>query len=164
MEKRLNSRQKIFCEGYIASGNAYKSALAAGYSEHTAKSGMRHLLQKPWVAEYIEQRQRELAQTVVDTDRIIRELTAIAFFDIHQVAQVEDGVLTVADTKALSWEQRAPIAMLKQGPKGVEMKLYDKLQALGMLGRMTGMTGEGRREAAGDGGERELKIEVVVVE
>lgn len=161
---RLNTRQKIFCEAYITSGNAYKSALAAGYSPATAKGSMGNLLNKPIVKQYIEKRQQELVQTMVDTNEVIEQLKAIAFFDIDEVAVVEDGVLIVRDTKAMGKHKRAAIASLRQGPKGVEIKPYDKMKALAMLTQITGKQNLKNTETEEKEGTGVLKVEIVVVD
>lgn len=158
----MNSRQRLFCEAYITSGNAYQSAVKAGYSPKTAHSGMRRLLEKPEVAAYVERRQRELCEKVVDTKRVMEELAAIAFFDVEEVAEVRDGRLVLKDTAPLGKKGRAPIAMIKEGSKGVEIKAYDKMKALELLGRAGGLFAGKAAERGGQAGEGEETFRVVV--
>ena len=48
-------------------------------------------------------------------------------------------VVSPKDTGALSDDQRAAIAGIKQGANGIEIKLHDKIKALELLGRHIGM-------------------------
>jgi phage terminase small subunit len=52
-QKRLTKRQRIFIDEYLKSGNATKSALAAGYSPKTAYSHGARLLKNVEIAEAI---------------------------------------------------------------------------------------------------------------
>lgn len=80
--------------------------------------------------------------TVTRND-IIRELKRIAFADFSHYASVEteDGIqkLVFSDTAALKVGDRRAVAMVKQGTRGVEVKLYDKMKALELLGRTIGL-------------------------
>lgn len=51
----LNTRQKAFCEYYVACGNATESAKKAGYSERTARSIGQRLLTNVDIQNYIKQ-------------------------------------------------------------------------------------------------------------
>lgn len=53
--KKLNVRQKAFCEYYVASGNATQSAIKAGYSEKYSKNRIHELLKKVGICGYIEE-------------------------------------------------------------------------------------------------------------
>lgn len=54
---KLTARQKMFCEYYVASGNATQSAIKAGYSENYAKNRIHELLKNVVVCGYIEELQ-----------------------------------------------------------------------------------------------------------
>ena len=71
----MNSRQKAFADEYIKNGgNARQAALAAGYSENTAKDAGRKILEKSGVLEYIAERQAEIEK---EKGRDIMSLTDI---------------------------------------------------------------------------------------
>lgn len=62
---KLTEKQKRFCDYYIETGNGAESAIRAGYSEKTAKQMAKENLTKPYLREYIEERNRQL-----ESDRI----------------------------------------------------------------------------------------------
>lgn len=53
---QLTPKQKKFAEYYVQSGNMYKSAIAAGYTEKYAKAKAHLIPDNPEVAEFIKQR------------------------------------------------------------------------------------------------------------
>lgn len=60
MEKKLTARQKIFCEYFVASGNATQSAIKAGYSESYARDRIHSLMKSVGVNRYIEELQKKI--------------------------------------------------------------------------------------------------------
>ena len=160
MGKRLTTQQMKFVEMYLASGHAQKSALAAGYSEKSAKNGYR-ILKLPAVEAVVRRRQEEIALETVDVDKVLRELGNIAFADAADYVAVEEGRICVKDTGVLPLEKRAAIAFVKEGTKGVEVKLHDKLRALEILGKAAGLFSEREKK---EEQEKEFRVELKVVE
>ncbi|MCM1579226.1 MAG: terminase small subunit [Ruminococcus sp.] len=79
----------------------------------------------------------------ISKKRIMAEIAAIAFSDFTKYVRVEDvpgegQVLTVTDSGSLSCDCRRAVCSIKAGTKGIEVKLYDKLRALELLGRAYG--------------------------
>ncbi len=76
-------------------------------------------------------------------NRVLKSLEEIAFADFSHYAYIEtgeDGVqYIVKATGDISSAKRRAICTLKQGTKGIELKLYDKIKALELLGRITGL-------------------------
>lgn len=161
MDKLLTARQRRFAEQYLLSGDARQSALAAGYSPSVAAGKTARLLQNRDVADYLERRRAEIAQNEVDTRRVMAELSSIAFADAGDYWRVEDGRLLVADTGGLSPGKRAAVAQVREGTKGVEVKLYDKMRALELLGKASGMFSD---RAAEEAVEKAFEVEIRVVE
>lgn len=60
MSKKLMIKQKKFADEYIISGNAYQSAINAGYSDNHAKARSRKMLENVGIKSYIEKRMKEL--------------------------------------------------------------------------------------------------------
>lgn len=60
MSEKLTDKQKRFCEEYVIDWNATRSAIAAGYSENTAKEIGCENLTKPNIAKYIEEIQKDI--------------------------------------------------------------------------------------------------------
>lgn len=74
---------------------------------------------------------------------VLNEIRAIAFSDLTKLVTVKtDGegiqTVTVTDTSALRGSCKKALCSVKAGTRGVEVKLYDKLKALELLGRAYG--------------------------
>jgi phage terminase small subunit len=86
----LTPKQNTFVHEYLKDLNATQSAIRAGYSKKTAEAIGKENLQKPLIQEAIRQalEDREKA-TGITTQRVLRELGAIAFADATDVVGVE---------------------------------------------------------------------------
>lgn len=74
----LNQRQLTFCEEYIKTNNATKAAIAAGYSERTARSQGQRLLTFVDISDYIKSRLDEInAEQIASTDEVMRFFTSV---------------------------------------------------------------------------------------
>lgn len=74
----LNQRQLTFCEEYIKTNNATKAAIAAGYSEKTARSQGQRLLTFVAISDYIKSRLDEInAEQIASTDEVMRFFTSV---------------------------------------------------------------------------------------
>lgn len=74
----LNQRQLTFCEEYIKTNNATKAAIAAGYSEKTARSQGQRLLTFVAISAYIKSRLDEInAEQIASTDEVMRFFTSV---------------------------------------------------------------------------------------
>lgn len=94
----LTAKQKLFADAYIANGfNALAAYNAAfGEKERNKPSYPYQLLQKPAVAEYIEQRRKEIYDSLnIDAMRVMQEIADIAF------QKIEDKSLLASKLKAL---------------------------------------------------------------
>jgi phage terminase small subunit len=79
---KLNPQQQKFADEYINTGNAYQSAINAGYSKNYAKNAQEKMVEKGGrVSEYIKERmekiQKESKGTVADQTEVIEFLTRI---------------------------------------------------------------------------------------
>ena len=72
-------------------------------------------------------------------ERVLEELAAIGFAKATDLLVVENGELTVRDTKKIPKKLRAAVASIEKAPGGVKLKLYDKLKALELLGKFLGL-------------------------
>ena len=76
--KKLTIKQKKFADEYIISGNAYQSAINAGYSENYAKGNVIKLLENVRVKKYINARLKEIEdKQIAKQDEILKYLTAV---------------------------------------------------------------------------------------
>ena len=150
---KLTARQARFVDEYLVDFNATQAAVRAGYSEKTAYRAGASNIRKCQIQAEISRRQKDLQRrTEVTQERVVRELARVAFADAASHVQVRlrevpcpDGtrarvpVVEVKPTAELTDDQRAAIAQIKQGANGIEVKMYDKIKALELLGRHIGM-------------------------
>ena len=71
-------------------------------------------------------------------EQIRQELTAIGFANTADYLTVEEGMLSLRDWSGLTREQLAAVAGVEKSSAGLKLKLYDKMKALELLGKMLG--------------------------
>ena len=136
----LTAKQNRFCEEYMIDLNATQAAIRAGYSVKTANEQGSRLLANVSVQREIERLKAERSRrTGITSDRVLQELAKIAFVDPATVIDLD--TMTVISTDP---NDTAAIASIRQktfptnaGKEGIEreIKLYDKIRALELLGR-----------------------------
>lgn len=137
---KLTAKQRRFCEEYLIDLNATQAAIRAGYSAQTANRIASENLSKPDIQSRIEKLMVERSQrTAINQDKVIQELSKIAFSNISDYLKVEDNRVEVFDTDKIKQEMLAVIAEIKQTDSKLSIKLHDKLKALELLGRHLGM-------------------------
>ena len=71
-------KQRRFCDEYIKTGNATQAAVAAGYSEKTARHTGSENLTKPDIRARIDQRLAELqSERTADAQEVLEYLTSV---------------------------------------------------------------------------------------
>ena len=166
---RLTEKQALFVAEYLVDLNATEAAKRAGYSDKTAYSIGFENLRKPEIQEAIRMAMDERSKrTGITQDKVLLELARIAFANGTDFAKIvsrqapttiiaEDGepqqVMSVVqsvhllDTDKVDPEKRAAIASIKEGKFGIEVKGYDKIKALELLGQHLGLfTGKGSND------------------
>lgn len=140
----LTEKQKRFCDEYLIDLNATQAAIRAGYSEETARAIGSQNLTKVNIAEYIEKQLKKREQrTELTQDFVIRELLNIAGASGTDFAWVDDiGLARIIPTSQVDESKRSAIASIKAGANGTEVKTYDKIRALELLGKHLGMFSE----------------------
>lgn len=161
---KLTAKQQRFCDEYLIDLNATQAAIRAGYKERYAHTNANKLLQNTTIAEYIaERKQDRVERTEITQDMVLKELANIAFSNaadyanvIEKQAMVDVNGKTVllydtegnpvmyrtvepVLTEELTEEQKKALAVIKKGRDGFEVKPYDKVRALELLGKHLGM-------------------------
>lgn len=71
--------------------------------------------------------------------QVLQELEAIAMARVTDYLAVRNGALDIADTETLNPQASAAIASVEKTSTGLRLKFYDKLKALELLGKYTGL-------------------------
>ena len=151
----MNARQQRFGEEYLVDANARQAAVRAGYSARSAEVNGPRLLRNAQVATAVEEKQKERAErTQVTADRVVEELALIAFGDIGDFFGPDGNLLDVNELSLDAKRRLGSVKVLREKvtrssnggvertttiDQTTEVKPWDKLRALDMLGRNLGM-------------------------
>lgn len=140
----LTKKQKRFVEEYLVDLNATQAAIRAGYSTQTAYSIGDENLKKPEIKNAIEKALAERSRrTGVNADRVILELAKIAFVNPTDVINMDEatvrGKANREDTAAISSVKVKRIPTEDGDIVEREVRTYDKIKALELLGKHLGM-------------------------
>ncbi len=171
---KLTDKQKRFAEEYIASLNATKAAILAGYAESGARAAGSRMLSNVVVQEYIQQRKIELDTRIenkylITRERVLNEYAKLAFSDLRSYYN-EDGTLkniydlTDDEAAALSASEADEIRVNNEVLGYTrKIKVYDKNRALDSIAKVMGYNAPEKRELTGpDGKPIDLKVAATV--
>lgn len=147
--KGPTDKERAFIENYLATFNISKAARDAGYSERSARSTGRDILQKPYIREMVEARLKESAMSA---DEVLARLSAQARATIADFLVVDkDGFAHFDFSKIEASESMHAIKKIKTKrsrrmvgagdnaeeweDENVEVELYDAQRALEILGK-----------------------------
>jgi phage terminase small subunit len=143
--KALTPKQAAFVREYLIDLNATQAAIRAGYSPKTSEEQGYQLLRKTSVkAEIQAAMDKRAAKTEVNSDRVLNEITKLAFADIRKVFDESGNLLPVhmlPDEIAASISSIEVVTSKIPGSDPVEVehtakiKFWDKRGSLEMLGR-----------------------------
>lgn len=137
---KLTEKQKRFVQEYLVDLNATQAAIRAGYSEKSAARIAVELLNKSQVSAELQRAMKDREKRVeITQDMVLQELANIAFSNGSDFAEVIGGSVVVKNTKEIATERRQAIASIKETKDGIEVKTYDKVRALELVGRHLGM-------------------------
>ena len=140
----LTKKQKRFVEEYLIDLNATQAAIRAGYSPDTAQQMGSENLSKPVIKNTIDRAIAERSRrTGINQDRVIQEIAKLAFLNPIDVIDMDEATFKGEANR----DDTACIASVKvkviPGEDGNiterEVKTYDKLKALELLGKHLGM-------------------------
>lgn len=94
----LTAKQARFIDEYLTDLNATQAAIRAGYSARTADKIGPELLGKTRVSETLAARmQARERRTEITQDRVLLELSRLAFFDIRKIYEPDGSLKKVTD-------------------------------------------------------------------
>jgi hypothetical protein len=160
-ESGLSLRQEMFVKYYTGKhySNATQAALAAGYRESSAAESGCELLKLSKIRSAIR---RAMARKHRDADRVVDELTAIAFDDFNKFVTVQDDGRVLVDWKgAAASGALGSIRKMKFDPVTGDpiFEMHDRVRALEVLAKIHGLVRE-RHEVTGPGGSP-IQVEAV---
>lgn len=138
---KLTEKQKRFVQEYLVDLNATQAAIRAGYSPKTANRIGSQNLSKVDIQSEIEKRRTALRSKLeITQEKVLQELAAIAFANGYDFAQViKPGVVRIIPTEEIPQDKRKAVASIKETANGAEIKTYDKVRALELLGKHLGI-------------------------
>ena len=137
---RLTRRQQAFVAEYVVRGNGAEAARRAGYSPRRAKETAARLVTDGNIRGLIDAgNTARLRSAAVRADDVVRELAALAFSRLGDVADWGPDGVTVRSSEGLSEATVAAVSEVRQSDtrygRNVRVKLHDKVHALYLLGR-----------------------------
>ena len=149
---------------YLIDLSATQAAIRAGYSADTAMEQGYQLLQKTSVSNAISQAMAHRSRrTGITQDRVLRELAKVAFVNANDVIDTDSATVradATADDLACIQSVKVKVSESEMGSSSErEIKLYDKMRALEMLGKHLGIFE--RRDHANGNGEKNNLLEAI---
>lgn len=89
---KMTLKQQRFADEYIITGNLYKSAVKAGYSEKYAKAQSHKLLENVGIKNYIDERLAKLeSEKIATQEEVLQYLTSVMRGEKTEPLLVLDG-------------------------------------------------------------------------
>ena len=117
---KLNIKQKAFADYFIETGNAYQSAIKAGYSKSYAQTHVYKLLENARIKSYIEERMKE-----IESERIAKAEEVLAFLSASLRGEVLEEVISTETVDGMV----KPVILKKQ------LSAKDRIKASELLGK-----------------------------
>ena len=141
---KLTAKQQRFVDEYLIDLNATQAAIRAGYSPQTAQEQGSQNLSKLMVSEAIDKALAARSRrTGITQDRVLRELAKVAFVNANDVIDPDSATVRADATEedlACIQAVKVKISESEMGSSSErEIKLYDKMRELEMLGKHLGL-------------------------
>lgn len=132
---KLTLKQQKFADEYIISGNAYKSAIEAGYSENYAKAQSSKLLENVGVKSYLNERLKILEdKAIAKQDEVLKYLSSIMRGEqTEQILRSSGDYEQVIDDIEVSAKDRIKAAELLGKRYGIWTEKVDIAGGLGVV-------------------------------
>ena len=140
-ERKLTRKEEAFVKHYCQTINGAEATRRAGYSPKTAKVIAYENLTKPYIKARIDERLESLTMTKGELLARVSEVAGSSLEDFLRFDEIEPGktVVTIDVAKAKLAAKLGLIKKFRNSRYGVEIELYDKLEALELLGRHLGL-------------------------
>jgi phage terminase small subunit len=161
----FTARQERFIVEYVASGNATRSAIAAGYAEGSAKQQGSYLLSNPDVAAEIERRRGAIEKKVlkkfeVTREWIVEELAKLARSNMADFTSFDEDGNPVLDFTDVDRDKMAAVKEITSETSTVggapvrktKFTLHDKRAALMDLAKLEGHVVDRQQLTGANGG------------
>lgn len=140
----LTEKQKRFIEEYLIDLSATQAAIRANYSTDTAAEIGYENLRKPQIADAIAKAMAERSKrTGINADRVMEELAKIGFVNVTDVVNMDEATIkgdaNREDTAAIASVRVKMIPTDEGYITEREVKTYDKLRALELMGKHLGI-------------------------
>ena len=140
----MTDKQTAFVNEYLIDLNATQAAIRAGYSPNSAVVIGSENKEKPEIKNAIDKAIAERSRrTGITQDRVLQEIAKVAFLNLADLINLDDGSIKADakrdDTACIASFKNKIISSGKSDIKETEVRLYDKLKALELLGKHLGM-------------------------
>ena len=168
----MTSRQQAFAAEYLVDLNATKAAIRAGYSAHTAAEQAHVLMKMPDVAAAIESGiEQRLARVNIKQDDVLHTMSLLSHSSINHYVIDDDGQVSLVEgapegamAAVQSIKRRKTTRTDKDGnvitTVDVELKLWDKVTPLRLMGRHIGLFPDRIEHSGPNGGPVETITEI----
>jgi len=144
MAKHLTPKQELFCNVYLETGNAseaYRRAYNCSMMKpETINVKAIELLQNGKIAVRLAEMQKELKKASdITKERVLTELSAIAFADIRDYVKFDGTTLTFKSFDELTGSQAKVIESIKKKKDGsIELRFHGKSWSLERICKILG--------------------------
>jgi phage terminase small subunit len=161
-EKKLSKKELLFIKAYLADPNATQAAIAAGYSEKSARSIGSENLTKPHIKEALELGFKKITEGFdVAAERVIQELARIAFVNMKDLADWNESGVRFKSSDDIGEDAAAAIVEVSetvtQHGGTLRIRQHDKVRALELLGKYKKLFADRIEHSGKDGGPIETK-------
>lgn len=124
MKRKLSSKQKLFINEYLASGNATEAAIKAGYSPKTAGQTGAENLKKPKIKAAIDAKMAEIeSRKIADAKEVLEFFSSVLRAEVKEDVAVSspEGVEIVKLPPNIKMRVAAGKEIIKRYPNSDEM-------------------------------------------
>lgn len=142
----LSLKELRFVEEFLKDPENIRGCLLrAGFSRNQTEALENTILSRPHIENWLEVRRNQIAALrSITPESLAAEWARLAFFDIGEVVDFENNVLTVRDFSSIPPELRRVIKAIEVDRYGqVKVTFYDKLSALDKLSKIFQLYTEG---------------------